>query len=83
MAAHLEAALADGDPALVSAALGDIARETSPGRASLYEALSLDGNPEFSTVLKVVKALGFTASCNRGESPRDSRRLHFLRGWSL
>ena len=67
MAAYLEAALEDGDPALVSAALGDIARakgmtdiarETGLGRESLYKALSPDGNPAFSTVLKVVKALG-------------------------
>src|SRR3970040_693319 len=67
MAAYLEAALEDGDPALVSAALGDIARakgmtdiarETGLGRESLYKALSPGGNPEFSTILKVVKALG-------------------------
>ena len=63
----LEAALEDGDPALVAAALGDIARakgmsqiarETGLGRESLYKALSPDGNPEFSTVMKVVRALG-------------------------
>jgi probable addiction module antidote protein len=67
MAAYLEAALEDGDPALIAAALGDIARakgmseiarETGLGRESLYKALSPDGNPELSTVLKVVRALG-------------------------
>lgn len=67
MAAYLEAALEDGDPALVTAALGDIARakgmtqiarETGLGRESLYKALSPEGNPEFATVLKVVRALG-------------------------
>jgi probable addiction module antidote protein len=67
MAAYLEAALEEGDPALVSAALGDIARakgmaqiarETGLGRESLYKALSSEGNPEFATVLKVVRALG-------------------------
>lgn len=67
MAAYLEAALDDGDPALVAAALGDIARakgmsmvarETGLGRESLYKALSPEGNPEFSTVLKVVRSLG-------------------------
>jgi probable addiction module antidote protein len=66
MAAYLEAALEDGDPALVSAALGDIARakgmteiarETGLGRESLYKALSPEGNPEFATVLKVIRAL--------------------------
>lgn len=67
MAAYLEAALAEGDPGLVAAALGDIARakgmtqlarETGLGRESLYKALSPAGNPEFATVLKVVAALG-------------------------
>ena len=67
MAEYLEAALEDGDPALVVAALGDIARskgmtniarETGLGRESLYKALSLEGNPEFATVLKVIQALG-------------------------
>jgi probable addiction module antidote protein len=67
MAAYLEAALEEGDPALVAAALGDIARakgmthvarETGLGRESLYKALSASGNPEFATVMKVVAALG-------------------------
>lgn len=67
MAAYLEAALEDGDSSLVAAALGDIARakgmteiarETGLGRESLYKALSADGNPEFSTILKVIHALG-------------------------
>ncbi len=67
MAAYLEAALQEGDSALVTAALGDIARskgitqiarETGLGRESLYKALSPEGNPEFATVLKVVRALG-------------------------
>ena len=66
--AYLNAALDDGDPALVSAALGDIARahgmtqlakDTGITRVDLYKALSPDGNPSFSTVQKVVKALGY------------------------
>ena len=65
--AYLEAALQEGDPALVAAALGDIARaegmsriarDTGLGRESLYKALSPNGNPEFGTVMKVVAALG-------------------------
>jgi len=75
MAAYLEAALEEGDPALVSAALGDIARakgmteiarESGLGRESLYKALSPEGNPEFSTVLKVVKALGLRLRASAG-----------------
>ncbi|MBS0445055.1 MAG: putative addiction module antidote protein [Proteobacteria bacterium] len=66
-AAYLEAALEEGDAALVAAALGDIARargmtqlarDTGLGRESLYKALSATGNPELATVLKVVSALG-------------------------
>jgi probable addiction module antidote protein len=34
-----------------------VARDTGLGRESLYKALSADGNPEFSTVLKVIAAL--------------------------
>jgi probable addiction module antidote protein len=67
MAAYLEAALEVSDPALIAAALGDIARakgmtqvarEAGLGRESLYKALSPDGNPEFATIMKVVSALG-------------------------
>lgn len=65
--AYLEAAFEDGDPRLVAAALGDVARakgmtkvarEAGLGRESLYKALSPDGNPEFATVLKVMRARG-------------------------
>lgn len=64
---YLEAALEDGDAATISAVLGDIARakgmtklakQTGLGRTSLYKTLSKGGNPEFDTILKVVKALG-------------------------
>jgi len=67
MAAYLEAALEEGDPALVAAALGDIARakgmsqlarDTGLGRESLYKALSEAGNPEFATIMRVMEALG-------------------------
>ena len=67
MAAYLEAALEDGEPTVVVKALGtiarargmsQIARDTGLGRESLYKALSPEGNPEFATVMKVVRALG-------------------------
>jgi len=67
IAAYLEAALDDGDPVLVAAALGDIARakgmtevarKAGLGRESLYKALSAGGNPELGTILRVVRALG-------------------------
>jgi probable addiction module antidote protein len=56
-----------GDGSLVRTALGDIARargmsqlarDSGLSRESLYKALSGDGNPEFSTIMKVIKALG-------------------------
>ena len=67
LAAYREAALEEGDPSLVAAALGDIARakgmtqlarEAGLGRGSLNKALSPTGNPEFATVMRVVSALG-------------------------
>jgi probable addiction module antidote protein len=67
IAAYLDAALEDGDPDLLKAALGDIARAKGMGdiaattglsRTSLYKALSQDGNPEFATVVRVLHALG-------------------------
>jgi len=65
--AYLDAVLDEDDPALLAAALGDVARAkgmtriaqaTGLGRESLYKALSIEGNPEFATVHKVVRALG-------------------------
>ena len=78
MAAYLQAALADGDAAVVVHALGNIARargmsqiarETGLRRESLYKALSPDGNPEFATVLKVVKALGIQLHAEPTHTP--------------
>ncbi|MGS0754318.1 addiction module antidote protein [Roseateles sp. GG27B] len=74
MAAYLKAALAERDASLFAAALGDIARakgmsqlarETGLGRESLYKALSSNGNPEFATILRVVRALGLQLHASR------------------
>ncbi len=71
IAAYLDAAMEEGDSALIAAALGDVARargmtqmarDTGVTREALYRALSPEGNPEFSTVLKVVKSLGLRLS---------------------
>ena len=71
IAAYIEAALEDGDPGLVAAAIGDIARargmaqiakETGRSRESLYRALSDRGNPELATLMGVLKALGLQLS---------------------
>lgn len=66
---YLEACVEEdeGDGALISAALGDIARarnmtqlaaDVGVTRAGLYKALSGEGNPSFSLMLKVTRALG-------------------------
>ena len=68
MLAYLDGAFADGDAGEIADALGVIARargmsqlaeETGLTRQALYKALSSDGNPEFATVLKVIRSLGF------------------------
>lgn len=67
IAYYLEAVFEDGDPALITAALGDVARakgmtqlakDTGLAREALYRSLSAEGKPEFTTVLKVMKAFG-------------------------
>ena len=73
-AAYLNAAFEDGDASVIAAALGDIAKaegmskvakRTGLGRESLYKALSPDGNPALSTILKVIRAFEFNlrAAC--------------------
>lgn len=67
VAAHLNVALEDGDPGLVTYMLGaaarskgmtEVARRTGLNRVSLYKALGEGGNPSFFTVLKVLEACG-------------------------
>jgi probable addiction module antidote protein len=57
----------EGDPKYIMEALGDIARSegmthvaraSGVSRESLYKSLSGTRNPEFSTILKVMAALG-------------------------
>ncbi|WP_214053577.1 addiction module antidote protein [Photorhabdus caribbeanensis] len=56
----------EGNPALILSAFGDIAKtknmsqlvkEVGIIRDELYKALSGKGNPTFTTILKIVKAL--------------------------
>jgi probable addiction module antidote protein len=60
-------ALESGDAAYIAAALGvvarargmaEVAREAGVTRASLYKALSENGDPQLTTLLGVMKALG-------------------------
>lgn len=63
----LTAAFETGDSARIAKAIGTVAKarnmtqlaeKTGMSRTSLYKALSGEGNPEFDTILKVIKALG-------------------------
>jgi probable addiction module antidote protein len=83
VAAYLDAVLDDGDPDLLKAALGDIARAegmteiaraAGVGRANLYKALSPDGNPELATVAKVLRALGLRLTVAAHSEPPPRRR---------
>lgn len=71
IADYLDAAFEDGDPRVIAAVLGDIARAKGMGdvaraaglsRESLYRSLSDSGNPSFATALAVIKALGLSLS---------------------
>lgn len=67
IAAYLEDALAEKDPGLIAHAIGvaaraqgmsSIAKKTKLSRESLYRALSVEGNPELQTLIKVLTELG-------------------------
>lgn len=67
VAAYLTAILEDNDPALLAAALGDIARARGMSeiakasgitREALYRALRPDAHPRFDTISRVCTALG-------------------------
>lgn len=66
MALYLDACIEEdpGNGSLIRIALGSIARakgmsqlarDTGISREGLYRALSAEGNPEFSTVMKVIR----------------------------
>ena len=67
VAEYVRLAIEDGDPGLVAAALGDVARargmtEVAQAagltREALYKALRPEAHPRFDTIRKVCKALG-------------------------
>lgn len=67
VAAYLEAAFEDGDPALITHALGvvaraegmsEVAKQTGLTRASLYKALSADGHQSLRPCSRSCKPLG-------------------------
>jgi probable addiction module antidote protein len=71
IAAYIAEALATGEKSHIAHAIGTVARAKSMtqiakdaglSRENLYKALSEDGNPELSTLLRVIKALGLELS---------------------
>jgi len=69
--AYITRALESGEPDFIRDALGLVARARGMGaiakksglnRESLYKALGDSGNPEFATVMRIVRALGLTLS---------------------
>lgn len=64
---YLEAAMETDDAAVITCALGaiararnisELARKTGLSREGIYQALSGNGNPSLSTILKISRALG-------------------------
>mgnify|MGYP001627444077 CR=1 FL=1 len=67
IAEYLSLVLEEGDPALLAATLGDIARargmtqmaqDAGMGREALYKALRPGASPRVETIARVCKALG-------------------------
>jgi len=82
-AAYIAEALETGDADFVRDALGivarargmsEIAKNAGLNRESLYRALGETGNPEFSTVMRIVRALGLTLSARRTDAARKTKK---------
>jgi probable addiction module antidote protein len=81
--AYITAALETGDADFVRDALGIVARARGMGeiakgaglnRESLYKALGETGNPEFSTIMRVLRAMGLTLSARPAPPTRARKR---------
>ena len=76
--AHLNAALEDGEPAVLLEALRNVAlarggmaalaRSAGVSRESLYRTLSRRGNPKIETILELLRALGLRLTVERGRA---------------
>jgi probable addiction module antidote protein len=81
--AYITAALESGDADFVRDALGVVAKARGMGeiakiaglnRESLYKALGETGNPEFGTVMRIVRALGLTLAARPAATARTRKR---------
>ena len=75
----IKAAFDDGDPAVIAVAIGAVARARGMGkvakdvgvsRESLYKSFGPNGNPGFTTVLKVAEALGLRLTVKKSVKHR-------------
>ena len=82
-AAYITAALETGNADFVRDALGlvakargmsQVAKTAELNRESLYKALSETGNPEFSTVMRVMRALGLTLTARLAQPRRSAKK---------
>jgi probable addiction module antidote protein len=76
-AEYLSIVLADGDPAEVRDALNvvaraqgmsEVAKAAGVTREGLYKTLGASGNPEFSTVMRVIEAMGIRLSAQAADA---------------
>ena len=83
LTAEINAAFASGDLATAIAALGDmakahgmsqVAKEAGLARESLYRSLNGGGNPELSTVMKVMSSVGLRLTVSKTVGPFDGSR---------
>jgi probable addiction module antidote protein len=79
----IAAAFETEDPAFIAKCLGVVARarsmskladEVGMSRPALYRALSGEGNPEFATIAKVMRALGLRLAPVRAQPAPVTRR---------
>lgn len=90
-AVFLTEALKSDDVAYIANAIGvvarargmaDIAKKTGLSREGLYKTLSVQGNPELATILKVLEAVGLklvaepAAKAKRRARPRAASTRH-------
>jgi probable addiction module antidote protein len=54
--------------------MGEIAKNAGLNRESLYKAPGETGNPEFSTVMRIVRAVGLTLSARSAATTRTTKR---------
>lgn len=71
IAAYIEAAMEEGDPAFIAKAIGEVARamgmsaiasKSGLSREALYKGLTEHGNPTLATLTKVFETMGLRLS---------------------